>query len=227
VWKQNTTVQVQVTVDDEQTPDNRENDLVSARAYLYYGEVNQQNTSFTTNSSAGTTFPFSFIANVTTANSLLRVEARDTGNPDDLDVITRGFTVSTSGAVFGESSCTESFEEGEPSGENATGVSMDPVLDDNSAVTVVREVQTYTGLGSTVIWILLTLLIVIVLWVNTDHAHHPMVMGLIAFVVTAMFYVGVKLQFIPTSAVITIGVVGLIVVGLWVSRMFFHPSGGS
>lgn len=76
-WKLNTSVHVVVRAFDE------EQDNISARVRLYYGETWEQDTGWSNNASGSGVIVFSFtnfVANVTTSSAKIRIEVRDTTN---------------------------------------------------------------------------------------------------------------------------------------------------
>ena len=102
-WKQNTSVTITATVTDA------DGDDVSARAMLYAGTANQQDSGWSSNFSSGTTFSFSFTANNTASNAWLEIYGRDVENPAENSSISVQFSVATSGAEFGDCITSESI----------------------------------------------------------------------------------------------------------------------
>lgn len=95
------TIEIRIVVID---PDDNQ---VSAKIELYYGEAFEQDSGWRPNVSSGSTFTFLANINTSTSNSILRLSAVDTSNPDEIDIIDLSFVVSTDGFSRGDGCITE------------------------------------------------------------------------------------------------------------------------
>jgi len=100
-WKQNTTVGITIT------PKDSEGDKVQARAILYYGDSNQQDSGWSTAVNSETPIQFTFIANTTIPVGTLRMIARDINHNDTNDTIEISYSVGSEGVSFGDCTTTE------------------------------------------------------------------------------------------------------------------------
>lgn len=73
---------------------------VSAKAILYYGNSNQQDTNFSAYSQSGSIFNFQFVANTTIQNGILRLIALD-NQTNQGQTIDLPFSVTLNGAAYG------------------------------------------------------------------------------------------------------------------------------
>lgn len=149
VWKQNTTVNIRIKVEDVNQ------DLVRSAATLYFGDSNQQISNETNFFASGTTFSHSFIANTTISNGQIRMYGQDTENNDTVEVLSRTFNVAANGVELNDCITTQLFLLDESTVQEPT---IDPnvVQDlDNNALTVALDVFTdESGLGRTISWLI-------------------------------------------------------------------------
>lgn len=219
--KQNSTVQVQVSVDDINV-----DDLVEARAIMYYGDpLNEQDSNWTGFFNRGTTFTFNFLANVTGIGTL-RIQGRDNNNMI-VDTTDLTFTVGTNGLEFGDTSCTV-INNPLIVDDTTTPTNIDEVnTDDNAIKTAVNLFTESSGLGTTITWLIILTVVMIAIWVygSNDNPHLAMAMSLLFGGLG--FIVGILLGFIGVGVII-VGFIILIIGGvIWLSpRLMGTGRGG-
>lgn len=211
-WKQNTTVEVRIT------PSDVDGDMVSARAILYDGGTNEQDSGWSNNVSSGATITFTFTANTTTAASTLTMQARDVENPTIIDDIPLTFSVGTNGVEFGE--CFTEVDVQTPA-EAANASTSDVSLgdiNDNSIRVTTRTMSDLSGLGEGVLWLLIMVIVAGSLWMydSKDDSSHKL--GIISIVEIGMLLIGVYLQLISAAVLIIFVVIGIIAVALIFKR---------
>jgi len=248
VWKVNTSVDVTLVCKDF------DGDQVTTMSYLYYGESFQQNgTSMV--AASGTTFPFLFIANETGAAYQLRVECSDVENPTEIHSEIYLFSVSTNGVENGDciTSDTPSAPDGSGAEDEApvivgescdtsddcpTGTVCDDITDtcvlptppkqsnpDNSINTGVRVLSGMTGLGSTLLWLVIMGIVAWAVVQNWGFTHDTMPYILILELV--LLIVGTVMGFIPLGYIIALALVGILIIGAWFRLKFVGSNTGS
>lgn len=218
VLKQNTTVQVTFEVDDQSTTVVDEHDQVSGRIIAYAGEGNEQDSGFTVNSTEGTSFTLWFTANQSTPTSNLQIVGRDTGNPTELDIITRQFTVASSGSSFGESSCTESFDL-EDEVVPFTNSSMTP-NEENVISNFAFNLNELTGIGTTALWLIVMVILAVGVWIfgHRERMDAHLSFGVIVFVEVLMFVLGAIFGFISVGVIIVLSILAITILALLFGR---------
>lgn len=236
-WKQNTTVEIGIVASDT------DGDKVSVRAYLYNNNVSgiAHDSGWSANVTSGTTVTFSFTANLTTSSDVVRIIARDTGQPSLIDEELRSMSVATNGVEFGDITCSET-------GLGDTNVTPSPnprfCSNDNDCLTgfvcvinecvvnpdpqanntfdqTVTRISNASGLGSMLVWVLIMLIIAIVLWMQLGEKNPTTTMGIIAFLEVGMFIIGVKLGYIPFGILLVLVIGGVISMAMWIKKTFF------
>ncbi|GAG77236.1 unnamed protein product, partial [marine sediment metagenome] len=89
-------VEVRITVTD---PDG---DQITGRSILYYGEDYNNTADWSSLSASGAIITNIFEINQTISTGILRLEANDTSNPDEIDTIDLSFSVGLSGVEQGD-----------------------------------------------------------------------------------------------------------------------------
>lgn len=217
----NSTIQVTVTVRDEESDNNYDDDLVSAKIIGYFNEANEQDSGWTVNASSGTSFILSFIANQSGSHPL-NIYGLDTGVPTSTDLEDYTFTVGSTGVSFGDSSCSISFEDITTTTDSANVTAIN--LNDNSIRNTVQSWSELTGLGSTVIWFMLMIAIALLIWVKGGN--HLLGFGVIAFIEALMFIVGAYTEMISSEFVIIAVVLSVAVIILFGVKTFFTAKQG-
>lgn len=225
VWKVNTSVQINVEVQDV------DEDSVSSRAILYRGGSNEQDSLFTVNSSSGTTFTFSFVANETTTGSALRLFGRDVENADETaDQIDFTFRVENNGVEFGDCKTTQEIElvglgPGEVPIEDVPVGTTDPT--DNVILRAFRTGNALfdDGLGDDIIWLAIMAIIAGAVWIGGSHLSPGITFGIVLVVEIILIVMGTLLGFLNIGILITIIVIGIIAVGLTFSKFFTGTMG--
>ncbi len=213
----NTSMTVTITVDDDA---GEPNDLVQARVFVYYGAANEQGGLWSPLSDhvggAEFTFP-GFVMDEITTNGVIRMEARDDQIPEGLDVVTVPFIVSTTGVEFGECITTVELEPPEPEPEPEPT----PVQVNNSVSVVLAQIDEITGLGTTVLWLIIMTFVGGVLWIYgprfADVSHTVAFVGLIE---SFLLILGVLLGFLSVAILITVIVLAVIALGVTFRKVF-------
>lgn len=97
----NTTVEFTGTLTDS------DGDDVGMRMQLYVGTVQEVDSGWSNNFSSGTSISRSVIANTTASGTTLRISARDTFDPSDVETVDFSVNVNPSGKAYGQ--CTDTF----------------------------------------------------------------------------------------------------------------------
>jgi len=217
-WKLNTTVQVTIT------PTDVDNDNVAAKATLYLGDTNEQDVNFSINVSSGTAIPFGdFIANKTIGVGTLRLQARDTQNVAEVDIVDVVFSVGTNGVSFGE--CTTTVDlDAEAAAISALNLSADAIAN-QAIVNFVEETSNVFKISPIVLVLLLMLgWTIAVLTTKGDSGSESIVsMNKVIFMVVGNIFillVAIIAGAISFAVLLTIAVLAIVIIGLWVSRMF-------
>lgn len=227
VIKINSTVQVSVTVQDEQTTANLDNDLVSAKVTAYAGVTNEQTTAWAANASAGSTFTFSFTANQTAPSATLTAYGIDTGDPADIDSNSLTFTVANDGAEFGDSTCSASYSLASATNttEAALNASRAPDLTNNAITNPVNTYAEMTGLGTTLIWFIVLIVAVIAILAQSGFLGWHLTVGLIAAAGVTWTIVGVMLHFLSAAVIIVLVIIAVLLLAIPIVRIFTHGGG--
>jgi hypothetical protein len=227
IWKQNTTVGVTFKVSDINL------DNTCAMAYLYYGETYQQNGSLVCGSS-GTSFTFPFIANVTGANKILRIEGWDVENNQSIQSHDYRFTVATDGVSYDECYTTLSLvpQNGSGVGGNTTigvpalGTNTTP-SGNNSISNTVNVITGFTGLGSTIIWLLvMSGLAILVIYIGSQYNNpNPTLVYTTMIILEVLaLIIGVILKFISTGILWAIIIICLMAGAIFIGRKVQSPT---
>ncbi len=209
-WKINTSVEARVQVSDIN------NDLVSAKAYLYFGQSFVQEIDWTANQSSGTTFTFPFTANHTVGSSILRIVGRDTGKPSENTTIDLSISVGLNGVEFGECE-TDSGELLEVEDELDES---DIDIQGNALTTGFRTIGGTLGLSESLIYLIIMLVVAIGIWWQGTEKFPTQTFGVLIIVEVMLLIIGVKLQLIGTGILLTVILTFIIAIALWASRFF-------
>lgn len=207
-WKQNSSVEIRIT------PKDIDNDLVSARAVLYYGDANVQDVGFSSNVSTGTTIPFSYKANTTTALGVLLMQVRDNFDTSKVTEKQFSFSVSSNGFVFND--CITDSGTGAVSQQNQTLNATVTDINENVITSNLRTLSNTTKLGEGLLYLIIMGIIAIMLFKIGESTHTPpkMTTGIIFIVEMILFIVGAKLQLISIGIIITIVTVSIAIIVL-------------
>lgn len=225
-WKANTTVEARIT------PTDADGDTVSARAVIYDGLNFSQDSGWSSYSSSGATFTFSFIASELVSTGTMILYARDSVNPSEPDSIPITFSVSTSGVEYGDCKTTIDVEQV----ENATGnLSGGQIVDYDSnvaldSVLAIKNSALGRGLSVQIIWLVIMFVLgagVVFAMVTgmkdliTTHPNLAVgVIGLVFFVLEViMTIIGALLHILNVGVVIVLVMTELFVVVMAVRRL--------
>lgn len=222
IWKQNTTVQIIVTPDDD------EDDLTAVRARIYSGDSNVQDSGFI-NISSGQEFTISvnnvtstnFIANKTGGGFFIVLDAVDIAeNPNDIETVTKTFSVAGSGVETFD--CTTSAVVGVDVVDVADVSIASKTIDatDNSITTGIASFTSITGLAGTTIFLVLMLAFSAFIWF--EMAQRGMsgnsALGTIAILNILFILIGARVGIFATSLVVILVVLGVAVIGVFLGK---------
>jgi hypothetical protein len=223
VWKQNTTVGVQIKAIDP------ESDNVQARAILYYGDAlnRTQDSGWSSATPSGATIPFTFYAYNITTSSTLRLMARDVNEEHNTsaDIIDLTFAVNTDGVEFGDCSTTESGLYSDPEDEEIAVEGEEYTNTDNKLRTAIIDTSNDAGIPVLIMIVLLLfgvdLIVIIAL-------HKLPIVAVLASVVFDIFLliICILMGLIVEAIVITLFAVVIILGALALSRYINSHMGG-
>lgn len=195
IIKVNSSVTVTFSVNDVN------DDVVQGRVVLYENEPNEQDTGWI-NASAGVEFLLGgLVANQTTANSDITIYGRDVENPTSIDSFTQRFSVGLQGVTYGQCVTTITLEDDSTNATGLGGVN----LQNNAITNSVNEVFGFTGIGTTMIWLIVMIVVGAVIWINTgQHGSHTFAM--IGMVEGFLLILGTILGFMPLYIIVTISI---------------------
>lgn len=212
--KQNTSLNVQVTVEDV------EGDNVFTEITVYDNLPNNQ-TFIGENSTSGKVFSPTFILNETIANGILTIKGFDVKNPLNPDVQTYLFTVASQGVNFND--CTDTFTFDLVDIE--AGITVQDVIgtqnNNNTITATLGQIQQLTGIGGAVIWILGLFLLSFFLFMSAKEleATATTMFSIVALINILGIILGTMLGILSSGIIISLVVLGLIVLGFWFKRM--------
>ncbi len=223
-WKINTTVEITIT------PKDFDGDSVSARAIIYDGDSNEQDSGFSANVSSGALIPLSagsgFIGNKTIATGVITLQIRDTGN-EQIRTLTKGFSVANTGVEFGDCKTTAT------SGVEAvvgviTNATLTADATTNSVITGLETLSGISGLAGTTIWLILMVAFSLFIWFQASERGMTGsgALGTIAIVNVIMILLGARLGILSTALVVIITVLGVVVIGIFLGKLFTGVSVG-
>lgn len=227
VWKVNTTVGVNVVVED------LDGDDVCANVTIYDGHSNQQDGA-TLCGGAGTEFPFLFVngANVTGSGFKVTLRGWDVQNNDSIHEEEFTFSVNTNGVEYGD--CTSYFdvtipegsgvEEEVTGGDSNTSVSAGNYIDD-----VIQPIANTTGFGTTLTWLFLILALILYIWwySHENGWSGRSTMGLIVMVTLISIVIGAMLGYISSGLIVTLVTLGFLgLVSFFVVQILGFKQGG-
>ena len=165
-WKENTTVGITIKVTDPNS------DIVNARAILYYGDANEQDSNWSINGSSGTSFSFSFTANKTISTATLRLMGRDWENQADEDIIDLTFSVNTDGVEFGDCTTTVDVETTAEAEADAVNVTVQNDTIDNFISNTKEELG--VTMSDKLLWLLIIAVVTgSILWGASKEGWEP------------------------------------------------------
>ena len=218
IWQLNTSVTVSFRVNDD------EGDTVQARAVLYSGEQNYQDSEWSNNMSAGGLAQFSFVANVSTGSSTLRLYGRDSANyvnvSNDFEDIS--FSVQSVGINYND--CVSDLTE-TTGGTNSTG--DDGIIDsgtgagsnlrNNSISNGLDFFQESSGLGKGIWWLIIMAVIGVVIFYEAVKAKADLKGTSVIMIIVEilLLLVGTYLGFISPIVVVLLALLIIVVVVLF------------
>ena len=206
-WKVNTSLEVRIT------PKDVDGNQVQARAILFYGESYAQDKNWSGSYASGVPITISdFDVNITTPSATLRLMARDTGNPTDTDIIDLPISVNTNGVVFGD--CTTTVEGLiEAEAENETASANNP-SSDNAIEEAFDLMAGQSGLGNTVLWLLVMTAAGIGIWYYGSSETPQFTIGAFMIIESLLFVMGVKLGFFGVGTLLVVVILGIIAISI-------------
>lgn len=220
VVKQNESIRVSIT------PTDVDGDTVQAKAILYYGETNEQDSNWSALVPSGATITLpDLIANETTIDSILRLSPRDSEHDSAGDSIDILFSVGINGVEFGD--CTNTVEGlvEVSAAENATG--LEGNVNNNSITNALRDITGYSGLSGLLVWLAFMAFVALVIWINGDNtASDGAKFGVIAIVEIILLIGGTVLTIVPFGITLSIIVIGIVVIGMMAAKFFRQGAAG-
>jgi len=223
-WKINTSARVDLTIADI------DDDDISGRVYLYYGDDNEMLSNWTAYYGSGTLISFPFdSANKTITSGTIRLQARDEENPTSYTTIDIPFSVALTGVEYGDG-CTTTYP-GFDAGEDGTNetTSDGTSIDDNAISETLDLITDYLGLGRTAIWLVIMILVAIIIITSLHKSAASgdffMVLGVIGFVELLMLILGVYLTYLSAAIVIIIVIVVLGILGFILGKKITGSGG--
>lgn len=239
-WKLNTSLEIRMKVNNIEESEDAI-DKVSARAILYYNNNNEQDSGWSENVTAGSTIPIgNLLVNKTISTGTLRLMGRDAFNPTEIDIIDLTFSVGINGVEFGDciTESTIEIEEAEIPTEciydsqcpnnyfciNSTCIAKE----DSQAVKGFNELSGIFGLPVSIFWYMLMLALIIagITSGKVFERNPKVIIGVMIIGEVLMLIIGTLLGFMPVGIIITLIIVGLIVLGLYISRFLTNSMNG-
>jgi hypothetical protein len=243
VWKQNTSVSVLAKCNDETLNENNDNDLTSARAFIYYGQANEQSVPWSINVSPNTALIWAFNATTLTSSGILRIECRDNVTLT-ADILELPFAVAENGISYGESAkyVRDIAEEERITAESITDNMTLPISwktanqQDNAMTTALRSIDVGLNLnfGMTNIWLLIMLLTafavmggsIYITSVGKADINPKIMLGVLLIVEAIEFLLGVGFGYLNWTILIVLVIFGILAGGLWIKSKVEATSGG-
>jgi len=232
--KQNSTLSIDVIVDDIQDQDLLGLDPVSLNITVYKGDANEQKFNYV-NQTSGTTLPFTFELNKTIVGGQIELLAWDAQNENEIDVQTQLFTVGQNGIEEGDVDCSIGFaaEEGAVSGITGNQTKNEILAgdeNDNFLINGMVAFSDITNIPATMGWIFLMIIAAIVIFTSPtffNPSQKSPQNALIGMVVVEIFMLilGVMLGFISFGILLTIIIISVTVLGVWIKRHFMNAPG--
>jgi len=224
-WKINTSVGVTVEVTDT------DSDSVRAKAILYFGDANQQDSGWSVYSASGTTFSFMFTANETINNGKLIFYVNDNKHNDSNATYTKSFSVGLEGLSYGEGTETIGVNITTPS-LNQTCFGNVCVANNNTILTGTQQLDIGLGLniGKTAMWLLFMLILGIGVFIAclSENVSSGIAFTVVGFIEIIMLLLGFFLTMIGWGVLITVIIVCLAIISMQIRHFFTGgKSGGS
>jgi len=202
-WKINTSFEIRFKIEDY------DNDYVNAKLDLYYNDDNNQTTEWSLNYSSGTIFSFTdsdLKINKTISNGIIRLSARETGNPSGIETLDIPFSVGLNGLEFGDN-----YDEWEYDGVEEGDEDDSLNLPTGGAVTdvYIDAIDDYLHIGRTLIWILFV--IALSFWALAYFKLWEESLSLFTFGFVFLFFIGLLagrlLGYVSTGIILSIIIV--------------------
>ena len=211
-WKVNTTVEIKVTVRDT------DDDKVFSYTSLYDNHPNEMNET-SGNFSSGAEMTFNYVANQTIGSGRITLQGYDEENPITPDEIALGFSVSTDGLEYGDCITTHTIVD-EEEDDDDTDVDEDNVIDDS-----LDEIENITGLGlgKTIMWWIITIIIIISVFIfgSKEGIGAEILLIITAILLVVLIAIGAGLGYIGVGTIIIFSIVGLLIIIAFLSKFFF------
>ena len=217
-WKINTSVEITIR------PDDPDNDMVSARAVLYYDDSNEQDSGFSANFTDRTIITFSdFDVNKTIGSGSILLQVRDNFDTTKTNEIELPFSVGSNGVEFGDckTEATDLIEATEEEG-NFTATQTD--YQNNAVTSGLTTLSGQTGMSELLIYLFIVLVInigVVFTALERKDIHGSNIIGLVVAIDIFALVIGVYLGIISTGLVIIFAIIGLAVISIWLRNQFF------
>lgn len=207
VWKINTSVQLSLKGNDV------EGFPIKVNSYLYYNDINQQNGTELTINSGEWSPTFNFIANKTITQGEIRFSVEDTFTHVK-DNKSYYFSTNSNGVILNDCTSTISNINTTTATTTPNNVSITPDINDNIITNNLKVISDASGLGSTIIWLIIMLIVTgFIIWKTNENSN--LMFALVFFVNLVLVIIGTFLGFVGVGIVITIVIGMLIMFGIW------------
>jgi hypothetical protein len=221
----NTTMTINATLTDY------ENDKVRTRAYVYYGDSNQQESDwselYTPLGTAGVNIPIDAIyeINKTGNNYVIRVEAQDINNGTP-SYVNYKFSVDNEGLWYDDSVCVKTGNEEDDYFVNPLDAldTTNATMIDNPVIDSLNTISVYAHTPVLLMWLILMLVICIGLlyYVYQESGNMTIAFTMSYVSLFVMTIIGRLLNIVPMGIVVTMIVILIIPLALWIRGLFFE-----
>jgi hypothetical protein len=211
-WKINTSVEARIV------GGSQDDATIQGKAILYYGTAQAIDSGWSAFLAEGTTLTFSFIANTTIGSGILRLLINDSHSLTDYEDLT--FSVGNAGVEFGDCTTEEDVAGAE---EAAAGDNVSQLPSSgNDIEQFIGTIEDATGMGSTLLWLMLMMGASIVIVISAMRAHWDGVaMSIMLLVFNAgLLVMGSLLGFIGVGVIIVLALICLVALSLWAKDAF-------
>ena len=181
-------------------------DQVSGSVILYLGTADEQRED-SLNRSSNATIPFTtLVFNNTIVDGTMRLIGRDTGKPDEEDIIDVTFNVQAQGVVQGD--CNENIDF--ITEEEQEILDALALIEEDAISRTIDDIDDLLGLGlgRTIIWLIIMVFVSYAIWTGGALERPDITFGIITLVNVLLLVIGFKLGFIG------IGIIFIVIIGL-------------
>jgi hypothetical protein len=171
---------------------------------LYYGDGNEQGNEWSAFQSPGY-ISRTFTANKTISNGVLNIEVKDNQSGSEVWNRSYSFNVAVDGVEFNDVTCSVNISQGVSGGEGSV---PDVAGDEDNLVSGGMDFFIgYTGLSTTLIWLILMVLVAVGMWVYGSQ--DTMGFGIIAITETLLLIMGTLFGFLSFGVMLVIVILAI------------------